>query len=50
MSLRTDSPGSGKWKWIPPFSDREFCRLMCQKALKLIANHNLSTDQMFGGF
>ena len=42
--------GSGKLKWIPPLSHREFCRLLFQKALEVIANQNLSTEQIFGVF
>ena len=49
-SVRTDSPGSGKQKGIPPLSPREFCPILFQKALEIIAYQNLSTDQMFGGF
>ena len=34
---------------IPLLSPREFCPLLFQKALEMMANQNLSTEQMFGG-
>ena len=34
--VRTDSPGRGRKKQIPPLSLREFCSLLFQKALEMI--------------
>ena len=48
--VRTDFPGRGKQKRIPPLSPREFCPPLFKKPLEMMTNQNLSTDQMFGGF
>ena len=34
--VRTDFPGRGKSKRIPPLSAREFCPLLFQKVLEMI--------------
>ena len=38
LYIRTDAPGRGKKKRIPPLFPGEFCPLLFQKALEIIDN------------